>query len=187
MRFIPNLIGAHDSEYDYSKDKVIVCIWLYVRSSITNSKSWLLGAGLTWRYHLISVRNSIVNIILQPSYLHNGQAPSHYLNQCRLVYRRISASLGLNELRESCSWQFQLSISQNYIANAIYDNKCIGGNHTTIFLKSAKFKWRDNYIVNWLNRFEMVTFNKTRLVCTCKTSGISRIKSHNLNVFRLVL
>ena len=68
----------------------------------------------------------------------------------------------LRRAPESYVWPFQLSISQNYIANAIYENYCIGGNHTTIFLKSAKFKWKDNYIFNWRNPFEMVTYNKTR-------------------------
>ena len=56
----------------------------------------------------------------------------------------------------------QVSISQRYHANTFFDNKAIGANKTSIFVGSPKHSFRDNYLFNWWNIFELVTYNRTR-------------------------
>ena len=56
----------------------------------------------------------------------------------------------------------QVQINQRYIGNTIYENEAIGGNKTTIFIESAKFSFNENFLLNRLNKFEMVTFNRTK-------------------------
>jgi len=50
------------------------------------------------------------------------------------------------------------------VYNAIYDNLAFAINQSTIFLKSAKFDFHDNFLVNPYNLYEMVTFNRTKCV-----------------------
>jgi len=50
------------------------------------------------------------------------------------------------------------------VYNAIYDNVAFAENRSTVFLKSAKFDFRDNFLVNPYNLYEMVTFNRTKYV-----------------------
>jgi len=61
---------------------------------------------------------------------------------------------------------FQISINQRYVQNSIYDNFAFAYNRSTIFLKSAKFEFSQNYLVNPFNVYEMVTFNRTKSVLT---------------------
>ena len=56
----------------------------------------------------------------------------------------------------------KVAINQNYYSNAFHDNLAFGANKTTIFLRSAKSKFENNFLFNWLNYYEMVTFNRTK-------------------------
>ena len=58
----------------------------------------------------------------------------------------------------------QISVNHRYVYNAIYDNLAFAINQSTIFLKSAKFDFHDNFLVNPYNLYEMVTFNRTKYV-----------------------
>jgi len=60
--------------------------------------------------------------------------------------------------------RFQISVNHRYVYNAIYDNLAFAINQSTIFLKSAKFDFHDNFLVNPYNLYEMVTFNRTKYV-----------------------
>ncbi len=58
----------------------------------------------------------------------------------------------------------KVSINQNFYSNAIYDNLAFAANKSTIFLGSAKSKFEHNFLLNWLNNYELVTFNRTMYV-----------------------
>ena len=58
----------------------------------------------------------------------------------------------------------KVSITQRYYYNGIYDNFAIGGNHTTVFCKSAKASFNNNFFLNTFNKYDMVTFNRTQYV-----------------------
>jgi len=68
------------------------------------------------------------------------------------------------ELFANVLWRCQISVNHRYVYNAIYDNLAFAINRSTIFLKSAKFDFHDNFLVNPYNLYEMVTFNRTRYV-----------------------
>lgn len=63
-----------------------------------------------------------------------------------------------------CHGNSQVAINQRYIQNSFYNNFAFAENRSTIHLKSAKFSFRDNYLINRLNRYEIVTFNRTKSV-----------------------
>ena len=56
----------------------------------------------------------------------------------------------------------QVSITQQYYYNGFYNNFAIGGNHTTVFCRSAKASFNNNFFLNTYNRFDMVTYNRTQ-------------------------
>ena len=56
----------------------------------------------------------------------------------------------------------QIDINQIYRRNAFYDNQAYAANRSTIFLRSAKFFFENNFFQNPYNIFEMVTYNRTK-------------------------
>ena len=55
----------------------------------------------------------------------------------------------------------RVAISQRFVRNAFYDNVAFAANKTTIFVGSAKHLFRDNFLQNWWNVYELVTYNMT--------------------------
>lgn len=55
-----------------------------------------------------------------------------------------------------------MSITQRFYQNGIYDNYAIHGNHTTVFCRSAKASFNDNFFLNTYNKYDMVTYNRTQ-------------------------
>ena len=79
-----------------------------------------------------------------------GQSPSHYLNQWWLVYWRIYASLGLNELRE-----YRTGLPMRHIEPHIQGHKMFNNTLWSIFSLwlSNIWEWEmilRNVLTNWL-------------------------------------
>jgi len=72
-------------------------------------------------------------------------------------------------------WLCQISVNHRYVYNAIYDNLAFAENRSTIFLKSAKFDFHDNFLVNPYNLYEVVTFNRTKYVQCCNLRVIKQV------------
>ena len=72
---------------------------------ISKAFSWMKMFEFWLRFHWIMFQRVQLTIFQHwfGWWLGAGQATSHYLNQWCLVYWRIYASLGLNELREVCN------------------------------------------------------------------------------------
>ena len=72
------------------------------------------------------------------------QAPSHYLNQWWLDYRRIYASLGLNELRTRSIW-YRSNVVLYYmigkIASGQHETKVAEHKNTTCHIKVKRLRW----------------------------------------------
>ena len=79
------------------------------RRAFSNAFSWIKMCEFRLRFHwnlFLRFQLTILHHLLG-EWLDADQATSHYLNQCWLVYWRIYASLGLNEVKHknNIAWQ----------------------------------------------------------------------------------
>ncbi|ESN96924.1 hypothetical protein HELRODRAFT_193396, partial [Helobdella robusta] len=112
---------------------------------------------------------------LEGHHFQKFQVTHNYVSNNDVQFRNIISAFGLqlnftsNVLVKNvaqcilnASLQEKIDISQRYSYNSIYNNHAFAYNRSTICLKSAKFQFTHNFLLNPYNVFEMVTFNRTK-------------------------
>ena len=134
------------------------------QTTLSNAFSWMKMLIFWLRFHwslFLRVKFTIFQYWLR-WWLGAVQATSHYLNQCWLVYWRIYASLGLNEVRLhdahicwQAGWSFPtMSCHQPVKHQAIIQNQCC-----IIKTKKTLRKWIVYFFIYFF-KIKAVSFKK---------------------------